>query len=326
MNRNDNAPRADSPPRVEDPQAPNPLLSRSLAALNNIGAAMPLVEAGVFGEFEEVLALIDSCLSAAYTSPAHHWFPNNIGAAALTTRAYQGLQAAAVLCTFGFYVDARATLRLVYESAGLARTLAHKLEFAERWLHQGEWFKDNVSRQFMQAGTDQKTSHSDMYKQMSQYAHPLAVSTLGYLFTRDSEYRPSPYPTVDTDSFEECARYITIVALFVAWALRNAAADPATIPGWWHQQLAELAEKITGDPHDHLDKDWAAHQRRHDALIAQVRHSHELDQALDSDPNSTRHALRRLAEAAQADRTAAAASDVTLASSDTACRGDSTRS
>lgn len=275
------------------PEPPTFLRYRAFQAFKNVLEAEPCM--AVFADLEGLLRLLDSGLAATYGSPPHHWFPNNFAATGLFTRAYQGLQAAANLCALGFYVEAKATLRGVYESAGLARTLAHKPDLAERWLHQNEWFKDNVSRQFVQGASQQRVPHSDLYRHMSQHAHPKAVSTFDFVFTRDLEYRPSPYPDFDAESFEECARYITAVALFVAWAFRNAAAHVDNIPSWWRQQLTELSEKITGEPHNHLDKDWDAQQKRYETLAAQVRHADELDDALDADPNSTRNKLRRLA-------------------------------
>lgn len=293
-----NQPRPDNPTTAtghsQQYEPPDFLRFRALLALNNLPVSQPLIAEG-FADLEGLLELIDGALGWAYDSPPDHWFPNNMAAVGLLTRAYQGIQAAAHLCLFGFYVEARATLRGVYESAGLARTLAHRIDFAERWLHGGEWFKDNVSRQFVQSASEQRVAHSDHYKQMSQHAHPLAVSTFGYLFTRDMQYRPSAYPLVDREEFEECARYITAVALFVCWAFRKATADPAALPGWWHKRLTELAVKITGDPHDHLDKDWEAHQRRHEALYAELRHSDELEEALEADPNSLLNRRRRQA-------------------------------
>jgi hypothetical protein len=295
----DNQPPTNNPAAAagdsEPYEPPEFLRFRAFVALKNLPLSEPFI-ADAFADCEVVLKLLDAALGAAYDSPPDHWFPNNIAAMALHTRAYSGLQASAHLCVLGFYAEARTMLRGVYEAAGLARTLAKRRDFAERWLHEGEWFKDNVARQFIQSGTDQRVAHSDMYKHMSEYAHPKAISTLRYLFTSEGEYRPSPYPEADRDSLEECARYITIVGLFVAWTFRNSAAHPATIPGWWHRELTEISEEITGMAHDHVDKDWEAHRERHEALMAgKVRHSDELEAELNADPNSTQNLLRRLA-------------------------------
>jgi hypothetical protein len=107
-------------------QPPTFLGYRAFAALENYPASESLITNG-FAECEVVLKLLDAALGAAYGSPPEHWFPNNIAATALQTRAFNGLQAAAHLCALGFYSEARGTLRGVYEAAGLARTLAKRV-------------------------------------------------------------------------------------------------------------------------------------------------------------------------------------------------------
>ncbi len=283
-------------------EEPNPAnYHRVFRALGNLQPAEALMGTE-FADLEAALELIEAGIASTQDPNPDHWFPNVIAAVSLFLRAYQGLQAAANLCAFGFYVEALATLRNVQEAAGLGRTLAHKLELAERWLHGGDWVKDKFSKEFAEqmaadsaaTGPDkQRVPHWETYKMMSQYAHPMARSTLGFLFTPDGEYRHAPYPSVDAAEFKQCAALITSQALFVAYAFRNAAADFDTIPAWWHQQLAALARRVSGLPLEHLDQDWVAHQERYESLIAQIQHSGDLRDALRADPNSLDNLRRR---------------------------------
>lgn len=202
---------------------------RAFAAFGNYPESRSLIESQ-FADIETVLQLIEVALRAGQDDTPEHWFPNNIAAESLLLRAYQGLQAAANLCALGFYVESLATLRPVYESAGLARTLAHKPEKAERWLHGGDWVKDKYSKDFVQEmtgkdATDDRVPHWDLYKIFSQYAHPMLTSAWRFIFTPDAQYQPCLYPSVDPDRFTECTRMIKLIAVFVAATVRNAAAD-----------------------------------------------------------------------------------------------------
>ncbi len=243
-----------------------------------------------FSSLHAILGLIETALHAAETPDRKNWFPNNIAAHACLIRAYQGLQAAANLCALGFYVESRTIMRTVYETAGLARALAHRPEVAERWLHGGDWVRDKFSRDFWdeidpsRAGSDEPSPHKQMYQLMCQYAHPMATSCLEFLF--DPDGRPQMYPQADEKQFRDTARIITVQALFVAFALRNASAGFDAIPGLWHSQLAELARQVTGLPLEHLNRDWDEHQRQFERLQASIRHDEELNDALRDDPNS----------------------------------------
>ena len=102
-------------------EPPEFLRYRSFLALNVLPVSQQFIPSA-FADLERLMELLDVALSWAYDSPPEHWFPNNMAAVALLTRAYQGLQAASHLCALAFYIEARATLRGVYEAAGLART------------------------------------------------------------------------------------------------------------------------------------------------------------------------------------------------------------
>lgn len=266
-----------------------------------------------FTNLDELMEIIEAALRAAHDPNPDHWFPNSISAHALLLRAYQGLQAAANLCALGFYVEATGLVRTVYESAGLARSLAHSPDRAEEWVHAGSWVRDKFSRDFAKtmssseftkevnewAGVDEDAfAHELFYDFVSKYSHPLAKSTLQFLFNPADNNEPALYPAVEEKWFKDCAFLITATAVVVAYALRNAAADFTALPAEWHQRLAAVARQISGLPLTHLDNDWEEHQERYKAVLREMRHSDELEDTLNSDPTSRRNAIRRLAEKA----------------------------
>ena len=274
---------------------------RVLAGMANLPQSMPLIESE-FNSLHEILGLIEIGLNAASSTDKEHWFPNNIAALACLVRAYQGLQASACLCVLGFYTESMATMRVVYESAGLARTLAHKTQDAENWLHNGHWKSDGFVRKFQKEMTESSSrggiNYQEFYDHASKYAHPMATSALPMMFGYEGDdYRPRLYPEFDAKQFRKVANAITVQAVFVAFTFRNATADFEAIPGWWLKRLNEMAEEVTGQPVADAQRDWIEHDRRHEQLTSLVRHDDELAAALDSDPDSLRNLRRRIREA-----------------------------
>ncbi len=195
-----------------------------------------------------------------------------------------------------------ATMRVVYESAGLARTLAHKTQDAENWLHNGHWKSDGFVRKFQKEMTESSSrggiNYQEFYDHASKYAHPMATSALPMMFGYEGDdYRPRLYPEFDAKQFRKVANAITVQAVFVAFTFRNATADFEAIPGWWLKRLNEMAEEVTGQPVADAQRDWIEHDRRHEQLTSLVRHDDELAAALDSDPDSLRNLRRRIREA-----------------------------
>jgi hypothetical protein len=269
--------------------------------MGNLPQAEPSIDQE-FGTLHEILGLIEMGLQASWSGDESHWFPNNIAAHACLVRAYQGLQASACLCALGFYTESMATMRIVYESAGLARSLAHKPKDAEDWLHKGHWKSDGFSRKFSKemtsSSSDSGIKYNEFYDQSSGYAHPMAISVLPMLFGhKGNDFRPRLYPEFDEDEFRKVARSITLEALFVAFAFRNASATFETIPAWWLKRLDEISAEATGRPVADAQRDWAEHDRRYEQLMSFVRHDDELPEALASDPNSLKNVKQRAREA-----------------------------
>lgn len=273
---------------------------RVLAGMANLPQAMPLIESE-FNSLHEILGLIEVGLNDASSADREHWFPNNIAALACLVRAYQGLQASACLCVLGFYTESMATMRVVYESAGLARALAHKRQDAEDWFHKGHWKSDGFSRKFQKEMTETSArggiNYQEFYEQASQYAHPMAKSVLPMLFDpKNNHFRPQLYPEFDAEYFHRVSSAITVQAVFVAFTLRNAAAATEVFPASWLKRLNEIAEEVTGQPVADAQRARSDHDRQHEQLINLVKHDDELDAALDSDPNSVRNLRRRARE------------------------------
>lgn len=269
---------------------------RVLVGLRNIEPSEHLINSA-FDDLHQIMGLIDIALRDAATADQSQWFPNNVAALACLGRAYQGLQACAVLCTTGLYLDARATIRVVYESAGLARALAKSTADAEKWLHESHWKSDGFSRKIgAEMSVDRKASrrsYEEYYKHTSAYAHPSATSVLPLVFGRESGhgFGVRLYPDVDDKTFRAVAREITAVAIFTAFALVRAAAEVEVFPPEWLRRLDELATAFDGS-FATVRRDWDEYGRRHEAMTAQVRHDDELSTALDNDPDSVRNRRR----------------------------------
>lgn len=277
----------------ENYQAPVHHGDRILVGLDNVSRAAPAADES-FGILNNVMAFIDEMLRAASTADQSQWFPNNIAAMACLGRAYQGVQSCVVLCTTGLYLDAKASIRLVYEAGGLATALAKSTADAEQWLHESHWKSDGFTRKIRTelsgGGTSARRNYQQFYKEASAYAHPAATSVMPVVFGRnsDEEFGVRLYPEFDEQQFRSVAREITAVALHVAYSGVEATAEIETIPADWLAHLDQARSKFD-DSFAAIERDWDEHERRHQILTARVRHDSELDQALDDDETSARN-------------------------------------
>lgn len=217
-------------------------------------------------------------------------FANNVAALSGLIRAYQGLQAATHLAVLGYYTESRATIRGVYESAGIARMLAHDLPQAEKWIRKDTYVPDRHSREFaavLNGGDpDAKIPHQRYYAQASASAHPSALTTLPYLLDPEGVWRPRLYPVFDAEQFKAVAFELTAEVLFVCFCLRNALADHSLLEPRWHRTLADTARTFSGMPMEHLDDNWEARERLHEGLKQHVRPQAEVNDFLREHPNS----------------------------------------
>ncbi|WP_412539443.1 hypothetical protein R8Z50_26825 [Longispora sp. K20-0274] len=225
--------------------------------------------------------------------PSTAWddtFVNDFSARACLTRSYRQLRAAITLLTYGYYGEALATLREVYESAGLARVLAKDAKMAEQWIKKGQWFPDSKVRGWIadawDLSEDKAGIYGQHYKRMSAWAHPTASSSMHLVTFGEAGPSFRTETVYDATFFGLCMKEIAATAVFACFAVRNAAANEALIDPAWRKQLHELTEKISGEELEHLQRDWDAEERRFEALVERVRPEAELDDHLREHPLS----------------------------------------
>lgn len=287
--------RTESP--LQNYQAPRHGEDRLLVGLENASQAAPVADEA-FAILNDVMMFLDEMLRVASTADQSQWFPNNTAAVACLGRAYQGVQSCVILCTTGLYLDARATIRLVYEAGGLATALAKSTEDAEKWLHESHWKSDGFTRKIRSelagGGKTARRNYERFYKEASAHAHPAATSVMPIVFGNDSDntFGVRLYPEYDEQRFRSVAREITAVALHVAYSAVEATSEIETIPAEWLAHL-DKARLTFDESFEEIERDWEEHERRHAILTARVRHDDELNQTLDADPTSTRN-LRKL--------------------------------
>ena len=268
---------------------------RVFAAFANLNASADHHEA--FADLHRLMGLIEYALDELQTFDPAECFANDLGAAAALCRTYVGLQAASSLAVLGFTTEARVIVRSVYETAGLARTIAKNPELADKWLAKGEWIPDRVSRAFVMEmyDGDERFSipYQAYYRQSSGDAHPTARSTLPYLIADDGTIKPALYPTVKGGELRVLAAEITALGIFTAFCLRNALADPDVFSPAWHQELTAIAREFTGLSMAHLDADWTAREARHARITAVPLPIDQLQHDLNANPRSVRNRLRQ---------------------------------
>jgi hypothetical protein len=241
-----------------------------LSPAENIQPALPVVVNDSV-RLHELVELIEAGLAwvCANTSGAPDT-SNELAAVAGISRAVHTVRAAATLCLHGFYTESRVMIRTAYESAALARTLAHDQELADRWLRKSAVVPDRISRDYAKAmspDADGDAAHRDFYKQASMMAHPSAQSTVPYVVPTEGPVAPRTFPTFDAAECKATMREIVAEAALVGYCFRNSfAVREAAPPAWW-RRLAELADDLTGGQLADLQQDWAERERRHHDLF-----------------------------------------------------------
>lgn len=269
----------------QPPPGPDPLFKG--ATLTRY-ATEPLL--GELSNLFEVMMALDWGLNLASRSDPRSLFANEVAGLACLVRAFRGIQAATNLATMGFYTEARAAVRAVYESAGVARMFAHDTALADKWLTKDEWVPDRKSRAFAVAlagGDDEaKIPHQQYYRRASASAHPAAITSISDVISPDGSIVLNLYPTFEPSTFKSLAEELTAEALFVAFCLRNALVDRDVLPPAWHETIIKMTRKFSGEPMLHLEEDWDERQRRFDAIKQHVLPEAEVNEFLRSHPNS----------------------------------------
>jgi len=241
-----------------------------LSPAENIQSTLPVVLDDSV-QLQELVELIESGLAwvCANTSGAPDT-SNELAAVAGIARAIHTIRAAATLCLHGFYTESRVMMRTAYESAALARTLAHDHKLADRWLRKSAVVPDRISRDYARAMSPDAhgdIAHREYYKQASMMAHPAAQSTIPYIVPKEGPVAPRTFPTFDAAECQTTMREIVAEAALVGYCFRNSFAVREAVPPAWWRRLAELANDLCDGQLADLQQDWAERERRHRDLF-----------------------------------------------------------
>lgn len=182
----------------------------------------------------------------------------------------------------------------------VGRHLAKEPELADEWLKKGRWIPPGDTSKWMKKVgfldlTDEQRKHySDNYNNLSALTHPTAQACLSLVVETEEGLALELDSTFDAARLEDTLTIIASTALFVCFAFRNAAANPVNLNPDWLRALAHLAERVSGEPMQHLRLDWDRERQRHAKMRQLVREANELDGFLDDSPLSTRNLLRKL--------------------------------
>ena len=276
--------------------APDQLLSGGDDAHRRQAAA---VAGPMLDKLTLALGLLASVLEQIDYNLHEHPFPNDLGSFACFTRTFRDLRAATHLALSGYEGQARALLRDAYESAGLGRLLAHDLELAEKWLRKGHWVPDRVVRASIEGQVlpdGEQSPYQEYYRLASAWAHPTARSTVPLVLDPDGATQPKLLTRFNQGTLEMLLREIVGEAVFACFALKRAMVDEQILLPAWREQLAKLAEEISGQAMPHLHRDQEAEQRDFEAIQANVLSADQLEDYLRDHPNSWDSVRRRTTE------------------------------
>ncbi|MFF0428992.1 hypothetical protein ACFYUJ_31940 [Streptomyces sp. NPDC004520] len=225
--------------------------------------------------FGRAMAMLHYGAFSIQEFPFDETFENDLAAAVTLARSYRQLQGAWVVATHGLLAEALNLLRSVYESAGLARTLAKDPKLADQWIREGKWFPDVRVRQWLSDVRGDSTEEVDKYRhfyvEASAWAHPTAESCMNQISVEEDHFFLNPEITFDEAEARRIVGLIASTALFACFAFRNAVVDERAIDPSWRKDMYELAREMSGDSMPHLDRDWDAEHAHYDAVMANLR-------------------------------------------------------
>ena len=229
-------------------------------------------------------------------TPRPQWtdmFPNDLAGLACHARSYRDLRAAVTLLTYGYYGQARAVLRGVYESATIGRKLAKEPELAEKWIRRRSQFQDKeVRRWAVDSGliseADDKT-YAQMYQYLGRWAHSTLDSCRSYIKTGESRLVLQVATEFDSELFFTLVAEIASMAIFCCFAVRNSAVDERAIDAGWRQRLSELSPEILQRDMEHLERDWEYEKQQYADLRGRVQAADRLHEHLRAHPASWRN-------------------------------------
>lgn len=254
----------------------------------------------LIGEAEDIgtaLELVEYALEFSTNVPGDSKFSNATAALAAFTRAVQDIKAALHLCIGHYYVQALGLLRSVYEAASIGRTMAHSEKVAMKWMN-GEWQSDHKARQFVanvmyrdrgqQERAEAVAAYEVTYSNLSEWTHITPRSALDP-YIRDlgaDGYSVDLDPYFDEDALKFVLEGIAKEALFLAYAVRNAAPDVAVLGARWNQDLDDLGQRVAGDFAVPSGANWEALDTAHRKIMDSLRNNSELTKSLKRNPNS----------------------------------------
>ncbi|NEC92315.1 hypothetical protein [Streptomyces sp. SID12501] len=246
--------------------------------MEQLGRSMRLLRFAVFAQTEYPYATT---------------FPNDMAAGACMAQAFEQLEAATVMLSYGFYGVVRNILRSVYESAGLGRTLAKEVAMAEKWLRKNQWWPDSVVRQWLEdnrvVSVEKVQLYRNYYREASAWTHPTATSCMGQFTPTDTALVLTPGTIFDAERSRLMTAEITSTAVFVCFALRNSVVDEEAIDPGWRRDLYELAREQSGEALPHLDRDWTTEQETYDTVMSRLQDVSVLEEVLNNHPHSWRN-------------------------------------
>lgn len=221
--------------------------------------------------------------------PSDALLPTNTAGAACFARCFWQLRGALGLAELGFNAEARNLLRSAYESAGLGRILALDEAGADDWFADPKrWPHKRVRRWIDEtqlipgaAGED----YAGFYQLASAWAHPSAESCMPALSDDGTTTSPSLTITFDEDASRQAVREITLAIVFTCFAIKNALGSEQVLDPNWFKELGDLARELTGQPMEHLKRDWEKERVRFAAFMDKV---HTADQAQEVLANHSR--------------------------------------
>lgn len=243
-----------------------------------------------FSDLHEVQRIINWVLAQRSHIPNEDKFANVTSAMAAFTRAFHDLEATQVLCQVHCYTQGIALLRSVYEATGIGRTMALSIsmKIADQWLR-GKWQPDSKAREFVRnvMHADCETvdkeafvaSYSDTYSLLSKWAHITVDSALNpYVEDADSGYEFNLAPKFDEDFLVFTLNTTFVLAVYLAYAIRNSIGPSEVLGADWQDSLATLdvyKEKVKSVYVPQIKLYDQKMEKRRAILVESVRNSSE---------------------------------------------------
>lgn len=213
--------------------------------------ASSLAESEVNIRLAQINAALDLIAYVLRVSPdrIEQMAVNDFSAIACFTRAFGAIRSAVAMVLFGYYAEARSTMRACYEAAGLGRMLAKDVPMAEKWLSKKEWVPDSKVRASIEAQVlpdGMNSPYREFYRRATAAAHPSAESSVRLALKDTGNIHLQLVPEFDAQLSVMTLSEIAYESIFVCLALRRAIAKEAAFPPAWDQALSRLAGDVTG--------------------------------------------------------------------------------